>query len=450
MAEVQHQIFMAGDLALRDQHMEVYNEVDPDVEELLKRLQQRREAAQQAAAFAPQARMPFAGDRGMLSQEGTSLAHLHPSQLAPTRPASPSPSSIGMPAPDLHPGDLPKEVAAREVELRVLRSEVEARETEAGKLREHLRDAELALQRASGAVGSLSAKVEATSGSRHSVLEASAQQVDTQVVALRRRLSRMETVLAQKEDEVVALRQALDMGTRSVEDRHAMLQALHRSHAEHGQRANEHEEDKNRLHRHRAIQDWRERVHAQLAREELDASFGRERQETERQIEALDEDIQTFKTFIHRMEEKSKHHSGESRKLQQQFDGLVMEERLCHSALRMGHETAKEQKQHVIDEHRALETRILEEQSRKAAKAPHAAAYDESEAEAIKHQVELAALIACTREASRAMQRPHPGRHHLGAPRMPLTADFPPTATLGSMHHLVAPLSVGSASMLQC
>merc|ERR1712217_201996 len=86
-----------------------------------------------------------------------------------------------------------------------------------------------------------------------------------------------------------------------------------------------------------------------------------------------------------------------------------MEERLCISAARLGHETADGQKMHQIAEHRALEARIQEECSRKSTQEPHALAYDSVEVGMSNDQAELSALTACMREISRALEDPGAG-----------------------------------------
>jgi len=430
---------------------------DPEADELLKRLQRRRAEAQAAEAAAAEQRRhvhptrapAFIGDLANMSAAGGSVVSeaysLQASQLAPTRPASPS-MSARLPQPELHPGDLPKEVAARDVELRVLRTEVEAREVEGGRLRDQVSEAELKLQQASGIVGTLSAKVEATSGNRHAVLEASAQQIDSQVSGLRRRLARTEWELSEKDDEIATLRKAIEVGTRRVEEQRRSLMSLQKSHADYQEQADRHEEDISRLHRHKAIGEWRERVHTHISREQQDSGLIAERRERERWIHALDEDVATFKAFTARMEEKMRHHVEQTQRLQQTFDNLVMEERLCFSAANLGQETAKEQKQYQLEEHRTLEARIQEEIARKAARAQQAETYDRMEAEATCNQVELASLIECTREVTRTLQNPVQNRFHTSH------GGLMPQSTLRSqvpMSTMSMPLQVGAAPVLK-
>jgi len=330
--------------------------------------------------------------------------------------------------------------------LRVLRAEVEAREAEATRLRDQVGEAELQLQKASGIVGTLSAKVEATSGNRHAVLEASAQHIDAQVSGLRRRLARTEWELSEKDEEIATLRRAIEVGTRRVEEQRRSLLSLHSSHSTYQQQADRHEEDISRLQRHKAIGEWRERVHTHISREQQDASLAAERRERERQLQALDEDMATFKAFTARMEEKAQHHTQGAERLQRTFDNLIMEERLCYSAAHLGQETAKEQHQHQLNEQRQLEARIEEEKSRKAARAQHAETYDKMEAQAIRNQVELAALIECTREVTRTLQNP------VQTSGFTSQSGIAPQASFRSVPHtagLVAPNQVGPSPVLK-
>mmetsp|Transcript_59652 Transcript_59652/g.151144 ORF Transcript_59652/g.151144 Transcript_59652/m.151144 type:complete len:588 (+) Transcript_59652:62-1825(+) len=428
------------------------------------------------AAALPHSRAAFSGDRGTLAAAVGSdaggideqrrnppghlaLEHLQPSQLAPTRPASPSvtaaataPGAMLGGRPPLDPGDLPNEVSAREVELRVLRTEVQTREAEASSLRDQVRDAELALQQASGSVGTLSAKVEATSGNRHAVLQASAKHIDSQVSGLRRRLARVEWELSQKDEEIATRRQAIAVGIKKISEQRGILEALHKSHAEHGQTAAMHEEEGSRLQRHLAIGEWRDRVHAQIAGEERDAALAKERRDRERQIEALDEDMTTFRAVLARAEDKCRRHTVEMKKLQQQLDALLMEERLHVSAARLGAEAAGEQRRQFLEEHKALETKIQEEIARKATKAQQARAYDAASAGVVRGQEQLMALIACTREASRALQDHHPTVAagpvpHSSALPSARASMAPPAATTPSMVAAAAPPASGALGL---
>jgi len=294
----------------------------------------------------------------------------------------------------------------QELELQALRAEVEARELEAGQLQEQVRDADLRLMEASGTVGTLSAKVEATASNRHAVLGASAQQIDAQVAALRRRMARMEWELAEKDEEIGALRRAARAGAQRVGEQQDELELLQRSHVARDRQVAQLAQDASRLQRHRAIGEWRERVQAQIQQETADTQLARDRRDMGERAGALDEEIATLRTFISRMEERCKAHAAELQRGQQRCDALALEERLCLSAARLGHETADEQRRSQLAEQRELEARIQEERARRAARAPQALAYDAMEAGASRHHAALAALTSCMREISHALQEP--------------------------------------------
>lgn len=331
---------------------------------------------------------------------------LQPSQFAPTRPASPSMTAAGPRLQSNEPLGLGQEVAAKEVELHVLRAEVEAKELEVFQLRDKVRDAELRLLEASGTVGTLSAKVEATAGNRHAVLEASARQMDSQVATLRRRLARMEWELAEKDEEISTLRQATQAGAKRIDQQQGQLDDLQRSHVHQDQEVVALTQDAGRLQRQQVVDEWREHVQAQIQQDTADSQLARERERKLEQFNTLEEEMSALRAFMSRMEEKCKNHAAEIARQRQQHDALVMEEHLCVSAARLGHETADEQKKSQIAEHRVLEARIREELSRKSKQVPRALAYDAVEAGMTKDQSELLALTACMREISRTLQDP--------------------------------------------
>lgn len=359
-----------------------------------------------------------------LSLEPTTELRL--SQVAPTRPASPVVVSATSPGTytidsyyDVSPTaakpqgpftggvtvteSLTQEVAAREVELRVLRAEVQTKEQEALELRNQVRDAEFKLVEASSTVGTLSAKVETQAGNKHAVLEASAQQIDSQVVTLRRKMAQMEWELAEKDEEISGLHQTARDAQALLRRQRGELGALQHSHDEQGYQAALLAEDADRLQRARAVGEWRERVQAKIEQENADVALTRQRQANEDEARRLDEEIETCRTFIARMEEKCRRQVTELDRQRRRCDALQMEERLCLSAARLGQETAEETRQSQIAEHRALEARIQNELTRKAAREPRSRRYDAHEASALTHQCELAALAACMREVTRTL-----------------------------------------------
>lgn len=322
-------------------------------------------------------------------------------QFALTRPSA-SAASAG-PRPELHPGDLPKEVAARELELRALREEVESRELEAAKLYEEARDAEQKLHQVSGHVSTLSANLEASTVGQHSILEAATKHADSAVAGLQRRIARSEWELSEKHQEIATLRQATAAGQRLVAQQTGDLQALRASHSEQGLQVAALSEDKARLQRHKAIGEWRANVQAQIEQEQLDAVLVRERREKLQQIDALEEEISTLRAYAARTEDKCNHHAAQIERLQQHFDELVMEERLCMSAERLSSETGGEQKRQRLEELRALEAQLRNEVSQYSAQMHHVTAYEQTEADMVRHQEELGSIIGLTREISRKL-----------------------------------------------
>lgn len=308
--------------------------------------------------------------------------------------------------PELEPEALSQEVAAREVELRVLRKELEARSRETASLLDQIRDVETKLENASGLVASHSAKVEASAGSKHAVLEASAKLIDSQVATLKKRLALMDWELHEKDEEVANLREATRHGTQQVSAKEQELHVLqHRHHIQDSQ-VTKLRKDSSILHKHLAIDEWRHTVEAQIEQEEKDAALVRERREHQRQSEVVDEEIATLKSYIVRMDHKIKHSADEIARQKQQLKSLAMEERLCASAARLGHETADELKKGHLEEQRQLEARLHDEMLKKSHLMERVKSYDMVEADAAYYQKQLAALTSCVREVSRALHEP--------------------------------------------
>eukprot|EP00927_Polykrikos_kofoidii_P040672 TRINITY_DN3471_c0_g1_i1.p1 TRINITY_DN3471_c0_g1~~TRINITY_DN3471_c0_g1_i1.p1 ORF type:complete len:731 (-),score=121.53 TRINITY_DN3471_c0_g1_i1:240-2432(-) len=316
-------------------------------------------------------------------------------ELAPTRAQVPSVSGATE--------DLTQEVAAREVELRVLRAEVQAKEQEAMELNNKVRDAEFKLVEASGTVGALSANVETRAGNNQAVLEASVQQIEFQVVTLKRKLAQMEWELAEKDEEIAVLHQTARDTQAILRRQRTELSALQHSHDEQGHQAAQLAMDADRLQRARAVGEWRDRVQAKIIQENADVSLTRELRANEEESRRLDEEIETCRVFIARMEEKCRRQVSEVDRQKRRCDALQMEERLCISAARLGHETAEENRLSQLKEHQSLEARIRSEMSRKTSREAGSRRYAESEALALSHQSELVALTACMHEISQTL-----------------------------------------------
>lgn len=336
-------------------------------------------------------------------------------RIAPAvRLAAQTPASLRGPWPDISevpwtdPGteDMAREVAAREVELRALRGEVDAKEVEAQQLRERLQDVDVKLLSASGAVDMLSAKVEATAGNRHAMLEASARQLDGHVATLRRRLAQMEWDLAEKDEEVVVLQAAAREDVARCMHQREQLDRLRDNQQAQNMQVAQLAGHTNVLQRHRAIDDWRSRVQAQIHEEHAIVGARNEWQVKEEEIKRLTADNQRLQEFVRGMEAKIQQHRNELEMTKKHHDALLMEERLCVSAMQLGNETAEEQKRALIEENRSLEARLKQEQAHAQSRAPVAAAYDHSEAEGFKYEEDLSSLTECMREISRALREP--------------------------------------------
>eukprot|EP00930_Biecheleria_cincta_P057223 TRINITY_DN43199_c0_g1_i1.p1 TRINITY_DN43199_c0_g1~~TRINITY_DN43199_c0_g1_i1.p1 ORF type:complete len:885 (+),score=157.15 TRINITY_DN43199_c0_g1_i1:21-2675(+) len=406
-------------------------ELDHRDHELVHRLHERKlheEHAAQAASLAKAAsaasrsKSPHIGDRGKLSPHA--VAHAPPSSAAASHAdhvASATASAVALAAsaahgglvpaaphmwPELEPEALSQEVAAREVELRVLRKELEARNRETASLLDQIRDVEMKLDNASGLVASHSAKVEASAGSKHAVLEASAKLIDSQVAGLKKRLALMDWELHEKDEEVANLREATRHGTQQLSAKEQELHALQHRHNVQDSQVAKLRKDSSILHKHLAIDEWRHTVEAQIEQEEQDAALVRQRRENQRQIEVVDEEISTLKSYIDRMDHKINHSAGEIERQKQQLKSLAMEERLCASAARLGHETADELKKGHLEEQRQLEARLHDEMLKKTNLLEHVKAYGMVEADAAYYQKQLAALTSCVREVSRALHEP--------------------------------------------
>ncbi|CAE7606349.1 GIP, partial [Symbiodinium pilosum] len=375
--------------------------------DLLQQLHDRHAKAQSKAS---RSKSPHRGDRGSLSPKAHGLpsspseAELHDPTAAAVAAAVEDHGGPRSEWPELEPDALQNEVAAREVELRVLRQELEARSQEVLRLENKIRDTEDQLREATGHVGTLSAKVESAAGSKQAVLQASAKHIDSQVAMLKKRLASAEWELAEKDDELSGLQEAIHHGTQQVAAKATELQAMQHQQKLQGSKVAKLQKDSSLLHRHMAIDHWRHNVEALVEQEQQDAVMIRERREHQRQIDVFREEILTLQSYLSRMDEKSKYHAEEIERRKELLKALVMEERLCVAAARLGHETADELKRGQMEEQRILEARLQEEMGRRSSLSAQAKTYEEVEANARQWQEQLAALTACVRDAAKAMR----------------------------------------------
>eukprot|EP00435_Cladocopium_sp_Y103_P061815 s384_g23.t1 len=316
--------------------------------------------------------------------------------------------------PELTDGNaaLEREMAAREVELRVLRKELESRKEDIFHLENQIKDAESQLNAKSQEVGTLSAKAEAKTGKQQAVLQAEAKHIDLQVASLKKRLSSVQTDLLEKDEELKTLSEACLHGATAVKAKEQEHKALLEQQKEHKDEVTKLQENSHLLHRHMSIDHWRHQVQAQIEQEQQDAAMLRQRREMQRQIEVFHEEMGTLQSYLLRMEEKCKYHEDEIARRKEHLKALVMEERLCVAAARMGEHTAEEMKKGHMEEQRSLQAKLQDQIGKQSSLADEAASYQHFEEDAKRSQEQLRALTACVKEAAKVM-REH-GPVHLG------------------------------------
>lgn len=357
-------------------------------DQLMRSLRQSKEAeaAQAAPASGPvAARGAYAGDRGILS----------PDAAGPSRPGS-RPAIVASPA---ELASLAQEVTAKEMELKVLRQQAEATQRDADRLRSQLRDANLHLTKASGSVSTLSAKVEATAGRVHTVLDASAQHMQDQIMGYRRRLERMKYELTEKDEDIQHLQRVIVAGNEKVSGHRDRVAA-----AQQGQLQDLDEQDQGAA--QKAAGSWKEASVARIEQEQANTVLARERRSALEQLDALDGDIAALQDLIRNAELKGRHHAAESARRQQHLDAMLMEGRMVSSVSQLGAERALEQRRHGTAEAQLLEKRIGEERSKKATKSGKAQAYDAVERDAAQGQAQLQALTEFVRLVSQTLRGP--------------------------------------------
>lgn len=296
--------------------------------------------------------------------------------------------------------DLAREVAVREVELRVLRAEVSTKELEVSDLRDRLRDVCAKLEDASGDVDTMSVKVETLAGNRHAVLKASCVQISDKVGALNKRLTQAEAELGEKDLEIQILLQAVADDEQRCRLQEQQLGDLHMGHAEQGQKARWLAEHQHGLKRKAAIDVWHDGVQAHIERERADIVLQRQRQVASEQIDSLSKESASMRSFINNLERTSMLNVRGIEEARKRYDELVMQARLQESAAKIGHETAYEQTQSQLAELHGLEARLAQADARKN-RARHAEqAYSQHEVVAMRHMNELMALTECLREVT--------------------------------------------------
>lgn len=275
-------------------------------------------------------------------------------------------------------------------------------------LEDQIKDTEAKLAAKSGEAGAISAKVGATTEKHQALLEAEAKHIDTQVSSLKERLSRVQKELFEKDEDLKILHEQVAHGTSAVKAKEREHQALLEQHKEQDEEVAKLQENSRKLQRHMSMDHWRHQVEAQVEQEQHDAAMVRQRRENQRQIEVFHEEMGTLQSYVLRMEEKRKYHEEEIARRKEHLKALVVEERLCVAAARMGQHTAEELKKGNMEEQRALQAKLQEEMGRQGALAHEAKSYHEFEEEAKKSQEALKALTACVRETAKVMKEHGP------------------------------------------
>lgn len=313
------------------------------------------------------------------------------------------------PLPHPDPGMLPldinvdyaQEVAVRDVELHVLREEVAAREIEATELRDRLQDVGAKLQDASGDVDLMSHKVETLAGNRHAVLKASCTQYSGKVEALHKRLMQSEAELAEKDNEIQVLRQAIAEDEHYVHLQREELGDLNMGKQEQGEKARWLAQHQDGLRRKAAIDVWHDGVQAQIENEREELAAKRQRQEESQQMEQLSKECAAVKQLICNLERKSQLQVQSIEEMRKKHGEMVMEARLSESAAKMGQEAAHEQAQSQLAELQGLESRLAAETTHKSRSLHASQAYSQHENVAMRHMTELISLTECMRKITK-------------------------------------------------
>lgn len=358
--------------------------------------------------------------------------------------ATPSRLAEGPPEGAPHPEHLRKETADREAELQSLRQEVRRRQTESARLREKIQDAELALKQASMVVGTVSAKVDAASGSRHALLEATALRQDSHANSMRQRLARLEVELAAKDDEVLTLHRAVAYGSARLAQQGDQVRYYRALEEELQDEVDRHEEDLVRLRRYHQLGQYHNDLKRQMVDEHGGTEHGMRRVLAQDELQASEHKLSDLENFIRQMEVNCAKYTALIEEKKRRLYDLAREDRMLNSAVELGSTHAQEQVQNHMLEKRSLETRIAAARSRKAEGGGRARAYDHAEEQLKWQEARLVELVELMREGSRVLQDPSAGRNHGG-----LLAEGTLTVSWGSdaLHApgLAVPLRMGSS-----
>lgn len=320
----------------------------------------------------------------------------------PPRPPAMMPGPLPHPDPGMIPSpanvNLAREVAVREVELRVLRSEVYGKEKEVIDLHDRIEGERAKLEDASGENQLMEVKVGTIAGNRHAVLKASCMQLSDKNSGLQKRLHQTEAELAEKDLEIQMLRQAVADDEQRVMRQHAELGDLHLDQAEQGQKARWLAEHQHGLKRKAAIDVWHDKVQAQVQQEREVHAMQRTREAMHEKIQHITEECAALRELIPAMEHKCQLQVQGMDAMRKRYDELTMEARLNDSASKMGQEVIEEQNKSQLAELEGLKARLGQQ------RAHNARASGATNVSSVQHVNELIALTECMREITSVLR----------------------------------------------
>merc|ERR1740123_2769452 len=294
--------------------------------------------------------------------------------------------------------DLAREVAAREAELRILRSQIAAKEQEAWNLEDKILNFNFRRSEASSTVQAFTAQTGMTAGNRHALLEASSSAWSSQVISLRQRLKEMEWTLVEKDEEVLALHQLAkadsDTGMRQNHLRHSLARLDQEAALLH--------EDERLLRKRQAMNEWERNAQTKIQQDNADKGAQRERRWKQDQLIMLEKDIRQIRNFMSDMEEKCRQRGSQIDMQRKRYEELLMEERLSTSAARFGHEAADEELRNYVTEKATLEAQLHQIFSQRGYGG--SCCYHNHEVLTVRHTSELMALTECLQEVSHVLR----------------------------------------------
>lgn len=307
--------------------------------------------------------------------------------------------------------NLAQEVAVKDVELHVLREQLSSKEFEVSDLRDKLKDAGAKLEDASGEMDTVSVEVSTLAGNRHAVLKASCVQSSGKLQALKKRLMQAEVEVVEKDQEIIALRQAIADDEEYVQIQKEELGDLHLGHQEQGEKARWLAQHQDGLKRKAAIDVWHDGVQANIEQERIELAEQRQRQAASDQMEQLSKETAAMRTLILNLEHKSQLHVQGIQEQKKKIDDLVMEGRLGDAGAKMGQEAAYEQTQSQLAELQGLQARLTQQTASKERALGASQAYSQHESVAMRHMSELISLTECMRKVTKVLRESGQSMH---------------------------------------